>query len=461
MKPPAIRPPEDVVEEIKEARTTHAKVWRRKGENKKRVSVSLGYRHYHDGTRMRDIDTRWEETGGKILLRKTPFITELQQGAIGLKYTSRSGYGDVNVTLNQIAGRSNFRIDPIVRDDFVIYREVQPGVDILLEARPGGVEFFKKIKNGTAARNFRWLYSEGDVTKIRVNRRHIGWDNEDRNHPTRDKNRRWKAELSRGTQSIDSINGRNEYYFFEEFKGRVRERDRTTRIPEWSTAVQYPVMVDADIDESVTVGTDDGWQNETGTTWAHSPAQGNYSLKFGKQSQSGITYVMGGARFQGVPSVGQGDTIDATTIFRGYTYYYAVVNAEIWGLDESDADADAFSDSNLPISRYGTEKTSASTTWTTPSATDTWSEPNVQSIVQELVNNANWAAGQDMAFVFTREPGGGTPNYRIASFGDYDTGLSGPVCELDIDFTAGGGGGVDLAERGVMRGVGRGVMRGN
>jgi len=73
-------------------------------------------------------------------------------------------------------------------------------------------------------------------------------------------------------------------------------------------------------------------------------------------------------------------------------------------------------------------------------STDGGAGATVEAIVQELVDQGGWASGQALVFIFEQHTNSGTRDLGTASY-DQDSALA---AKLDIDYTAGGGGGLSI-----------------
>jgi len=143
-----------------------------------------------------------------------------------------------------------------------------------------------------------------------------------------------------------------------------------------------------------------GWFNNTST------------FRFGRSFAG--TAVIGAVRFNNV-SIPQGATITSASIqLRAENTDSDVVESRIYGLNEDDT-ADFSSDPT------GRPTTTATVEWNFSSGTTVntdYTSPGIASVVQEIVNRAGWASGNDMGFLINGDDG--SANDKILDFKAYD-----------------------------------------
>lgn len=114
-------------------------------------------------------------------------------------------------------------------------------------------------------------------------------------------------------------------------------------------------------------------------------------------------------------------------------------NHPIYGNDVDDAAAF----SAIAGSVSGRTQTTATVTWSSTdlgaTGTSRHDSPDLSTIVQEIIDRGGWASGNAMAFMIQ----GSSDASRDFNFFFYDNGSLIP--EFDADYTAGGGGGLDIA----------------
>lgn len=130
-------------------------------------------------------------------------------------------------------------------------------------------------------------------------------------------------------------------------------------------------------------------------------------------------------RFLAVTGPTSGATINTATITLNITAIAGTPNTTVFGVDVDDAAA--FSDpGNLPSAAA---KTTASSDGD-PAGTGTQTI-NVVTQVQEIINRAGWASGNDMAFVWDDNAGSGSNSWTAEDFQAAGTAHA----VLDIDYT--------------------------
>lgn len=186
---------------------------------------------------------------------------------------------------------------------------------------------------------------------------------------------------------------------------------------EWT----WPISMDTAIsEETLTADADDAATR--GTTW---PAGGtlvqlidNSVTDHHYMGKAATPYYYTYAvRFQTVP-IPVGATITSTATKLSYKTYAAAAGAKldvhVYGEDPADADADAFADPRFASSTLA-DTTTADVRW---NETKDWADetrydtPDISAVVQEMVNNANWALNNDMVFITIAWATGGA-NERV------------------------------------------------
>lgn len=138
----------------------------------------------------------------------------------------------------------------------------------------------------------------------------------------------------------------------------------------------------------------------------------------------------GGLRFQNV-TIPNASTISAATLTVDVNALtYDDPDVDIWGEDTDDAAAFTTASNNIS----GRTATTAVVQWTASSVgTGAEVSPDISSIIQEIVNRAGWASGNDLALILK---GRSTNPFR---FNAYDSG-AGAFAVLDVTYTAPGSG---------------------
>ncbi len=392
--------------------------------DKRRLVQSLGLLHFNDGGKQKDIDLTPVDLGASWRIDQAPYIIEIRKDRLEFTYTSRRG-GSVTVSVNSIGGppRSTPVIDEAVGTR-IRYDDIRPGLDIYLQLQPDGVRLFKVLKSPVAPTEFIWNIQEDEGAAFTVMADLVGSDSKF----SKDTERR-NLDLTRTVGPVSAVAGVKSYTITELFNGRASEIvDRSTRRREWKTDLVYPLVIDPDISETITTGTDDCdsfTQKTPISTWRPNLTRqfcyGGYYAAYGNSSN-----VHAGLRFQTI------DLDNAVTIDLANLKVNRVVGsgtaAGKWFGDDVD-DAATWATTNKPGDITKTTA-SGSHTWSAATAVDTI---DVTTVVQELVDRAGWLANQDMAFAFFTDNTGSSHINGLEALEHAGT----TPAILEIDFTGG------------------------
>jgi hypothetical protein len=182
----------------------------------------------------------------------------------------------------------------------------------------------------------------------------------------------------------------------------------------------YPVTIDPDVTEEIAAAGDDGSENQGAATWFNNAnIFGNY---YGLIRNAGF-------RFTTVAVAQAAVIANATFKLRVTGNYQGYATGKLYGADE-DSSAQ-WSDSIRPSNRT---KTAASTV--IPSAGSSGIKSyDVTAVVQEIVDRAGWASGNNIS-LFVLNTSAGTDNTYWEAF--ESAGTDEAVLEITLD---GGGGG--------------------
>jgi len=436
--------------EIPSDRTAKAKVFDL-GAGKKRVEVDLrqpkhtpdDFAAYQRGDPVtwQDIDAGYDNQAGEYVLRNHWMRFNVAQSKVGWRYQSRLNSETVQVELMRLNGQTLPPINPpVLIDNNWTWVDVVSGLDIYLVASAGKVSAYKRLKTNTAPTQFSWKVTESTPGSINIQYDTRGHDNADLADATRDGE--LPGNLRRSLIMLSPVltsQGPGVTRFDEEWSGKVIQRD-ADRVPFESLDVSYPVLIDADIDENITAenDNDDGYSlDDVSPTW---------EIEYGSTGNgiiwdsSGGTNYRPGFRFQTIPTIASGDTIDAGTILTinmGSGGSTAEPTATVYGSDEDSATA--WSDSHRPGNMTQTTASAAFGTWGSDVGTST-KNITVTSIVQEIVDRVGWAADNHIAFGIDF-PNGGSNVFHYT--GDVAAGGESPAT-LAINFTAAAGGIIPL-----------------
>jgi len=427
---PVIATPPDAIAELTQHRGLRSKVFDLGGA-KRRLITKLGRVHYRrDDNQLDDIETDTEvEAGtGEIVANKLPYRFRLRTTGIGFDYQSREDGLIVRKALTRI-GATNIDQDATFTftrsGNRVRYVNVVSGVDVIFDVTRGGVKTYWVPKNAAAPKSVRWALEYDEAARGKISDEIRGLDN--LLGKSRDGRNRWplNVSLSDGATTLQG-NGRYRFIRTEAWTGEAEYMDPTTRIKSWVTTPVYPVAIDPDITEEIGETADDGDERFYTYTWTTSRANyGGYHMVGGSSNK-----YRSGWRFQSI-ALDNAVTIDSAVLKLNVVSTVGPWSAcTIWGVDTDSSSA--WSNSNRPSQQT---KTTASASFTRPTGTGIKST-TVTSIIQEIVDRAGWASGGNISLF-----GDAGESGSYTGFEDYvNSGTNEPT--LEIDYTAGGGGGV-------------------
>ncbi len=399
--PRRFRNPENGIELIGR-RTSHSKSFD-VGDNKiKLVCSARTPFHYRDERgRFQDIDTdvQIDPSSGTLFAGSLPFRFAVLREGVGFEYTSRRDGKRFRVTLVRAGDRvlPPELLAPRHEANRIIFQDVVPGLDIEFVVNAGGVKTLRTIKNADAPHKLYWIVEGAD-------------DRVSQELTCRDA----KYRKVKGTLAIDGE------MWVETIEQSVRVRDRSTRIPRWTNEVAYPIVVDPTITEEVAVTGDDVSFYSLGSDYIRTS-----TCEFGVTDTT--TYA--GIRFQTV-ALANAITISSATLrvnVTGNGGQSDYIAGTVYGADVDDL---AQWTVTTPNPRDVT-RTTANAAFTKPTANGT-KNTTVTSIVQEIVDRAGWASGNDMGFVII--PGAGS--YVLTQLEDF--GAAG-TAEPELEVTYSGG----------------------
>lgn len=398
---PVKLPHPDAVER-RELRTSHSKTFAMP-DGRMRCDVKVGtIQHYRDDDgAMRTCDTTIQEDSGKVFVDWLPYKFRLHNKGIGFDFQSRES-GRCSVSLASIGGvpfARTQKLTPTIESDKITFTEVVPGIDIVFRVLPARVKSWRIIKNANAPRTFEWLCEHDADGRDKISDKLIGKDAAGN-----------QLELVGEAVPIDATSFR----FVETWTGKVKLRDKKTRVKTLSSEAVYPVEIDPTVTSSPTATADDGTQfGPLGNIWDQTFTQfGMYLHNY----QAGV-------RFPSV-NVPQGATITSATLTIKVNNVYPVAGSgTIYGVATDNAVA--FSGSNLPTAA---SKTTASTTIS--SAAVGTRNYTVTSIIQEIVNRAGWVATNAIAMPIINT------GYGYSRIDDYQDAGSNQA-SLSITYTSG------------------------
>lgn len=426
------------MQEIKSKRTLKAKHFDL-GGNKRRCIASVADVHYRDEQgRLQDIDLTPSDKGTHFENTTAPYKVQVSKTSVSLTYQSRT-LGTASMTLVRAGTAKSFNIDPVVTRNKITYRDIVPDCDIILHLYPRGVEWFKVLKSASAPKEFEWQIEHDDECAFKMNARHAG----------RDKQKR-KIELSKSETPNAAPIGKKAFTFAEAFTGRVSHiKDKKTRQRGWIDTPEYPVIIDASITEEVAAGDDDGTGLEFfsvigGSTVFSSKTVGPIATQIVLETAfAGNTSTF--TKFHadiynlftnvGIPSK---STINSA-VLKGRLL--AVVGSNPFLVKGQDDDNAAIATTGPAF--FALPRTSAEVTGSITTAETGTRSFSITNIVQEIVNRAGWASGNNMQFFIAPNAALAASDDRTARFAGYGytnsskwiAGASHGGFILEIDYT--------------------------
>lgn len=384
-----------------------------------------------------EVDSGFDQdpTTSELILRNHWMGLRVGWDRVGWLYQSKlKSTSNVSIELLQINDQPvGTPSPPVLIDGRPTWVDIVPGLDIFLEFAAGKVEAFKVLKTPTAPRKFLWQIIESDPGAINVQYDTQGHDNYDLSDVTRTPDLgpgRIKKKLVM-LPPVLTTQGPKITRFTEEWGGEVVDMG-PDRIPFISTDVSYPVLIDATVNENILADADDGYVRDDGTpAWYNQYGSTGNTMLF--NNSTGPTPYCPGFLFT-VASIASGDTIDSATLALEFGNGSGAPQptAYVYGSDEDSATA--WSDSHHPRNMTKTTAKVDILAWGNNFKNLT-KNVDVKTIVQEIVNRAGWAAGNDMAFGIDFTPSGGSD---FSYIGDYSSGGDVPAT-LSITYTAAAG----------------------
>lgn len=385
--------------ELLEHRTMHGKTYRLP-DGRTQVESSVAPVHWDDDGNWVEVDCKpVSHDGGETWTTKsTPYELLWDVEALTLSFTRKKG-GSVTVRLVALDGlpiRRQF-VAPTVVGNSVKARIAQD-FDIELRTRSHDVEIFKILHGPKAPRKITWEVTE-DSPGVHIKLMETsGRDNMLMLAPRKGEiSQRRLIEILHSRQDIDS----RTYRVTEEFTGRTRFIDPTTRARSWVDEVAWPVEIDVTVTVTVSATQDDG-SGKNYDYWR--------STYFQSKGYGSINYA--GARFLSV-NVPQGQTLDSATFTVNVTLRVGTQSATVAGqnLDTAPtwADKSAFSPKSMAA-------TTANLSVAVPGATGLLNM-DVKAICQEIVNRAGWVANNNIRLGWTVVSGLTTSYMTMEDFG--------------------------------------------
>lgn len=422
--------------ELPARRTMRAKVFDR-GDGSFHIHSNIQTPlHYYDNG-WEDVDLTLKVVLDGWCMDKGLYTVEVSKDDVGLIYTSRQG-GSATIRLEAIGDTLveslPLSIAPVVSGRNVLYKELLPGLDIRLTIRPGGIEWFKIIKDASAPRKFRWAIDADKVRGFTVQEVTVGRDSQSREATgLRSKRLPRRVEIQNQVSAKVLTEGREAYTLTEEWTGRVSEvLDKGTRIRTWTTDPVYPVIIDAALQENIIADADDVYSN-TGYVTQFITHYNNRVYAGQHDYGSGVQFHVG-LRFQEVP-LPFGATISSATLTVDREAQVGAPKVRFYGIEEGDAPAWADTEGNRPETA-GPRTTAFSQIDGLDAGSN---EIDVTTEIQEIIDDAAdpaWSADSDMRMAFIGSDEGDVLTY----WGIEDFSAAGTdEAQLDVVYTVPGG----------------------
>jgi len=378
--------------------------------------------HWDNAGSLEDVDLTVIRRGQNYELKTAPYTVTFRPNSLFIEYDNDAG-GVVTVALTHVndtpIGSLGINITPRLEGNRVYLDDFLPDVTLYLQANDSGFSFQKLITANLTNISFTMEVTTDDNPLVRVENRALGRDNFNQ---VADPDRITSNDTQRQIVSTETVsNERNSagirsYTLRQEWTGGVARVDPVTRIKSVSQDVIYPVRMHVLVQEVIGADADDG-DETNGTTWS------TRGVNFRAGRGSTDTW-HGGLHFTTV-AIPQGATIDDATLGLEVINVSGVPQVTVYG-DDID-DAAAIGSSNRP-SQW--TKTTASADATTAIGTTGARTLLITSVIQEIVDRAGWATGQDMNLGLFHDGGGA--GYQRAEIVDWSTWGNVNYATLDV-----------------------------
>lgn len=417
--------------ELTQKRTLHSKT-HDLGNGQYRLTASMIPMHYEENGALHDIDMTIQNGVVNSGIYKVELLTD----KIGFRAIDRGTNKTITVSIGKIGNQSVAYSAPQIDVNKASWPSIKPGVDIEFVFNNHQVNIFRVLQNAQAAKVAEWDVDEelGEKT-IKMNDNVRGRD----------------AARNETKHTVlitppDNQPNRKTYTIRDTFEDRVYKRNPQTRVKEESVDVQYPVRIDPTVTVSISANADDGQANGNGATYSSFKTNTSSINLFDANTVGGHYRSKGYFRFNGI-TVPQSSTINSAQInyygrvLRTPTQQFTVLAKKLNNPAAPTNYAQVMSPATLASNQpHGTASGTAGFTLQNVS---------VQSLVQELVNSFDYS-NESMLF-FLRVPQSTT--FNTIKVIDYSHPTLAPF-ELVIDYTAGGGGGVNRLSRMTTLGCG-------
>lgn len=389
----AIRTPVGAVE-IVSARTEHAKLFQMPNQKRKLI-VSRRQQHTREGDIWRDIDTDFERSGNTFHVKNACYRCTIQTDRILYQYESKAN-GTVRVELTHI-GINEVRtlpalFNPIVSGNTITFHNLLPDLDIVFEAKANGLYVYKILHSASAARDFTWLIERSSDSPQVINRATEGHDNHGLQSPLRRAERR--RNVCRRIEMRHSVTNEMPRHldiaesFNECWTGRTFWRN-LEGVQQLADDVEYPVFIDQDITEPITVNIDDGYQTFPTIYFYNTNTQAFFGY-YGTNTYYDFF------RFRDI-NLARGEDIELAELTVNVNSVYGAGNSHtVYGYD-TDSSAVWANPGVLPSNVTRTTATANISLTSTGLQT-----VDVTTIVREITARSGWTNGNDMSLFFAQ-----------------------------------------------------------
>ena len=295
---------------------------------------------------------------------------------------------------------------PVVNGNKLEWDDIEPDLDIWMEANGAQVEFYKRIK-APGARSLKWNFRE-NAGRFKVQTNTSGMDA-----------KRRQLHITHVVTPRKPVGQDETWGFTETITGKTLVRNRTTRQKEISADITYPIVVDALITEDIVAEGDDGFMFD---------ADGGYGSWNTDVVAFGNDYYYGGLRFQSI-ALANTVTIDSSYL-KGYVGYETGGGwAPTVAIDNVD-DAAVFGDDDGPPD-WSFTPYAGGHSWDLGAAYNSVASLTVTTSVAQVIGRAGWSSGNDIRFGQTNDVASGTSSY----IDDYP---AAGAAYLEINYTVGG-----------------------
>ena len=294
----------------------------------------------------------------------------------------------------------------------IAWDNVTSNIDIYILVRPNGIEFFKVLKDSGATKTFEWEI-DGEIAGL--DKQVFGFDSNNR-----------EIKISHDVVDI----GQGKSLLTETFEGEVAYiPDPKTRIKEWRTEVQYPVIIDVpDFTEDISAEIDDVHSGAGFVTTG--------AVRVGYDLSASVSF-KGGFRFRTLP-IPIGSTIVLAELKVQVNSITGTPNIKVY----IDVVADAYSWSDSAGDRV--QDITKSTAFGAFSPTSTGLKTiNITDALAEVVVLGGWASNNNVRFGMFTSAG---PNEFLYIDGYSQT----TPATLEVDYSTGG---VDIFKGGPKTGI--------